>query len=240
MEDFYLTLMSNSSINIFPNNKLSEFTNILNPPIALLGQWKVGITEIYFNRVNISNRKEQGYVSSEFEKNVSNDLQNIRLNLDKAIEITNTSTQNQTAETNSLKDFLYALYDPVQALTSKMKEENKLDITINNHNNDFINQALIYTDIIESRHIGDQFAKCLKIVPIALSRSYIKFETIEYYPLASNILRDISILIKDGSGENLNFYASNLPTFCINLYNGCICIRIFILYLVMEHKYTNY
>lgn len=45
--EYHVTLFSNSSENFY-NNKLSEFTNDLTPPLILkpLGKWKVGLTDL--------------------------------------------------------------------------------------------------------------------------------------------------------------------------------------------------
>lgn len=49
MADFFITLVSNSSMNIFPNNTTSSFTIHLSEKISLKGQWSVAIAEIHYN-----------------------------------------------------------------------------------------------------------------------------------------------------------------------------------------------
>jgi hypothetical protein len=53
MDEYSIILLSNSSTNFYKNNKLSEFTNNLNPPLNLspLGKWKVALTEIQHNNL---------------------------------------------------------------------------------------------------------------------------------------------------------------------------------------------
>ena len=47
MKDFYLTLLSDSSLNMFPDNKQSEFTIRLDHPIHIEGErWEVALVEI--------------------------------------------------------------------------------------------------------------------------------------------------------------------------------------------------
>ena len=47
MKDFYLTLLSDSSLNMFPDNKQSEFTVRLDHPIPIEDErWKVALVEI--------------------------------------------------------------------------------------------------------------------------------------------------------------------------------------------------
>lgn len=49
MNDFFITLLSNSSMNFFPDNKTSSFTVQLPEKITLNGSWSVGIAEIHYN-----------------------------------------------------------------------------------------------------------------------------------------------------------------------------------------------
>ena len=47
MKDFYLTLLSDSSLNMFPDNKQSEFTVRLDHPIHIEDErWEVALVEI--------------------------------------------------------------------------------------------------------------------------------------------------------------------------------------------------
>lgn len=49
MADFFITLVSNSSMNIFPENKTSSFTVLLPEKISLKGTWSVGVAEVHYN-----------------------------------------------------------------------------------------------------------------------------------------------------------------------------------------------
>ena len=48
MSQFYLTLPSNSSMNIYPNNTLAKYTTRLHNDVSLQGEWEVGLSEIVF------------------------------------------------------------------------------------------------------------------------------------------------------------------------------------------------
>lgn len=49
MKEFFVTLLSNSSMNIFAENKTSSFTVHLPEKITLNGSWSVGVAEIHYN-----------------------------------------------------------------------------------------------------------------------------------------------------------------------------------------------
>ena len=45
---FTITLVSSASINIFNDNSLASFKNLLSENIDLQGEWRVALTEITF------------------------------------------------------------------------------------------------------------------------------------------------------------------------------------------------
>ena len=47
-DSFTVTLVSSASMNIFSENSLANFKNVLNEEINLHGEWKVALTEITF------------------------------------------------------------------------------------------------------------------------------------------------------------------------------------------------
>ena len=49
-KEFHITLLSNDSIDKYPNNVLSVFTNYLDTPIVFTSDWEVGITELFYNK----------------------------------------------------------------------------------------------------------------------------------------------------------------------------------------------
>ena len=49
MSDFFMTLVSNSSMNYYPDNKTSSFTVQLPEKITLNDSWSVGVAEIHYN-----------------------------------------------------------------------------------------------------------------------------------------------------------------------------------------------
>ena len=48
MNQFYLTLPSNSSAEYYPNNTVTQFNTRLHRSFNLVGEWEVGMTEIMF------------------------------------------------------------------------------------------------------------------------------------------------------------------------------------------------
>ena len=48
MDSVTIELVSNASLQLFPNNTLSSYTNFLPEQVKLDGQWEVAISEIPF------------------------------------------------------------------------------------------------------------------------------------------------------------------------------------------------
>ena len=48
--EFYVCLLSNSTAEVYQNNTLSSFTNLLSKPCRLDQNWVVGLVEISFNK----------------------------------------------------------------------------------------------------------------------------------------------------------------------------------------------
>ena len=74
MKDFYLTLMSDSSLNTFPNNTQSSFTVRLNHPINIEKEnWEVGLVEfITPSRVNHISENNNFFFLSFLDQTVLN------------------------------------------------------------------------------------------------------------------------------------------------------------------------
>ena len=74
MKDFYLTLMSNSSLNTFPNNTQSSFTVRLDHPINIETEnWEVGLVEFMTpSRVNHISENNNFFFLSFLDQTVLN------------------------------------------------------------------------------------------------------------------------------------------------------------------------
>ena len=47
-KEIFIDLVSNASMDIFPENTLSKFKNRLSQPLRLSGNWVVGVQEIFY------------------------------------------------------------------------------------------------------------------------------------------------------------------------------------------------
>ena len=51
MSHFYITLPSDGSKDVFPNNTAAHFKTRLATPISLVGEWDVALYEIHYKRL---------------------------------------------------------------------------------------------------------------------------------------------------------------------------------------------
>jgi hypothetical protein len=68
MNDFYLTLPSNSSMEIFPNNKTTCYTTQLHKRLELDGVWEVGLVEFVMTNTVFNLSEGQNYLKYREKK----------------------------------------------------------------------------------------------------------------------------------------------------------------------------
>src|SRR5437764_2143538 len=68
MEQFYIDLVSNASMDIFPKNSLSKFTNKLESHIELKGDWEVALKEIFYPTDIVGNERSTTFQIGDYSK----------------------------------------------------------------------------------------------------------------------------------------------------------------------------
>lgn len=67
-DHFYLTLPSNSSMHVFPDNKISHFKTQLPKRISLQGEWELGLAEIHYPFDFVTIPSSQFWVGLEYNE----------------------------------------------------------------------------------------------------------------------------------------------------------------------------
>lgn len=215
MDNFFITLLSNSSISVFENNTLSSFTNILNIPIKLDGTWVVGISAIYLNKLKISVRKRDvsnNLNSTESHKKLKEFSKSIEDKKEDRGKVNNNN--NNLLQLPHLPEYMSTLLNPLNLLKNSIDDHSEIIKQNVFQSTNIVTHGFIYSDIIQPRLVGDQNIKCLKILQKSNLQQSLEFSTIEYYPLQSNYITDISILITNDNGDKMNFENSKIPTMC--------------------------
>lgn len=79
VDNFYITLISNNSLDYYSENTLSCFTNQFNKIYNLNSDWFVGIAEIFYNKFNTNEfKKSLIYVYTDIIKPVQVGFSQVR------------------------------------------------------------------------------------------------------------------------------------------------------------------
>lgn len=224
-----MTLPSNSSVEIFPDNTLSSFKVKLPETINLGGEWEVGLSSITFphswysiTEVNqiffydggdgqfLPARISKGYYSSgkEVVQAISEVLKktgvdNIVLEFKEISEKVQfrLSGKARIAFENHLALLIGFEYKKV-TIDKDMTSPFVCDL------NAGFQSLFVYLDIIDSQIVGDIRAPLLRTVPAGGKDGEIitiNYNSPQFVPLARKEFETIEVLITDDKGENVHF-----------------------------------
>ena len=91
--DFYVTLPSNGSMNVYPDNKKSNFTILFNTPMALDGNYEVALANITctpiikndYGKIIIKNSNKYAFLKDYSEEDIILNLSDTKNFQDKII-----------------------------------------------------------------------------------------------------------------------------------------------------------
>ena len=88
MDEFEVYLVSNGSMELYPNNTLSSFTNRLSEPLDLKGNWKVALTSISIPSTvkNVTTTKFVGYNYDKENKVIYKDIYDFQSGIYPSVE----------------------------------------------------------------------------------------------------------------------------------------------------------
>ena len=226
---FYLTLPSNSSLNVFPDNKTTSYRVKLPQAIDLNGDWEVGLYSIsypntWYTLQNLENHiyysadgliflvafVDYGYyettndlvksVNAALKRNIGND--NIRLTY-------NVRTEKVTVHVKNSHQL--GIMGRLSIMLGFGGEEVKIaKTTTSPYVADLNGTAMIYfyCDIVQPQVVGDTNAKLLKSVPVQGKTGEVvtkTFTNIQYVPVQTKSFEDIEIILRDDAGKPVPF-----------------------------------
>lgn len=233
---FFLTLPSDSSMNIYPNNTVSEFTVNLPQPLDLSGEWEVGLKEIQYphtwNNVRSQDQNnhfyiydssglptvyilEPGYYSSvkELLQGIKNTIRNKSAR--DSISLTyNTISRRVTIEIKN--GYQISLVKGLANILG-FKEDttiSKKTTALNTVNLEgALHSLFVYSDVIQAQVVGDTMVPLLRIVNVegtygeTISKT---FQDPPYFPISRKMIVCIEVNIKDHTGKNIPFESGKL------------------------------
>ena len=215
---FYLTLPSNASLDVFPDNKTTEYRVKLPQPVELEGNWEVGLYSIFYPNTwytlrdinedthfyyvegsgwpSVATMKYRHYETmQDFVKNMNTSLE---------LEIGNSTTIYLTYSTLTGKVTVHLKPKCKLLLFGKMSlilgfggKEVKSDKTGESpYVTDLSTITSIYTycDIIQPQIVGDTSAQLLRSIPVEGKYGDIitkTFTNIQYVPVQTKSFGDV-------------------------------------------------
>lgn len=235
---FYLTLPSDSSLNFYSDNKISQFFTRLPQPLQLIGEWEVGLAEIIYPHMwnNISDDTNEfmydigngilkkgkiacGYYESPTEIVKALTLQNfqekITINFNK-----HTKRVKINLKKNAKLVLPEGLAEKLGFLPGEVNNANEISSSarvvespfIVDPNSDF-HLFYLYSDIVEPQVIGDIQAPLLRIITVRGHDGDMIHELYDrphYVPILRKNFQTIEIVIRTHTGNLVSFARGKL------------------------------
>lgn len=196
-KEFYITLVSNSSLEYYPENKTNSFTTQLPQYVMLDGEWSVALVELQFpftlfnvtkenNKIviiyDVDNKSEieitTGYYSDlhELIKAINNQVKKYVfesfIELDVATQRIRVNKNPEKFNTIAKTDLVSVCFENRLAMQLGFEPgANILDYELSPHaaniNLGIPELMVIYCDIVDGQILGDKFCKMLRVINTA-------------------------------------------------------------------------
>ena len=228
---FFVTLPSNASLDIYPNNKISHYTTKFAKPIDLNGIWEVSLAEVQYIQSWYSLTEEDSIchiiqrdgkrtqnsnfnITPGYYKNIDEVVSEINNNLKKmelGIELFYNRMKNKIRivsqkhfafKANGKLAYMLGMNPGVPITAREPEAPNPSDIHAGFYT------MYVYTDVIEYQRVGDSFAPLLRCVHITGENNKvvtITYDKLHYVPLTKNHITDIVIEVKTDQNKPIPF-----------------------------------
>ena len=229
---FYLHLPSNSSLDKFPNNTLTEYWVCLPQTVSLTGDWEVALTEIQYphswnnvqenfeNRFYLRNQELDGMwealivppghyssvadVITKINEVVSS---NGRFKDEVQLSFDTLNRKVTVHLQNEVEVYFSDIgqmlgFLPKEVISKTSTADREADLDHGFHD------LYVYCDIIQPQYVGDALVPLLRIVPVEgkdgerISKSFIRPQ---YVPVSRKQFESIEVNIKRDTGETVPF-----------------------------------
>ena len=222
---FYVTLPSDSSMNYFPENKISHYITHLPTPIELLGSWEVALTQIIYphtwynvnehnnlfgydigNGKMVGRRIPPGYYNSTSEivnaMKVEDQKPNIFFDFNDNTKKVRISVREKARV--CLEDGLAQLlgFEPLEVVSFDSNLETTMESPFSADPCVHYQILMVYTDIIEPQIVGNVLAPLLRIVNVTGRDGEMvsaQYDRPHYLPV-SRIINSLEIVIRTHTG----------------------------------------
>ena len=254
--DFYMTLPSNASMKMHPDNTLTHYVTALPQRIDLTGEWECGLAEIqyphswynvtendvwlFLNRIDASDTSRRVKLSCGYYDDpltlmyhVNKGLYSMRTDETQAqlsySSVTQKMTLHMTPNTrftipyHSATASMLGFRGPVASEPAAHKSYPRLPVETLHGDSEYpfhieaddvvnltqgFDTLYVYTDIVESRIVGDTLAPLLRALPISGrhgDRVSARFTNVHYVPLLRSNFSSIEVDIRNDMGRRVPF-----------------------------------
>lgn len=196
-ESLYLTLLSNSSMEYFLENKTTLFSTKLPKPVILEGTWYVGVVEFQYPCTMFTVQEHENVVYVAKTMQMPNEQKTSTVYYKKHIPATNYDNINHILTAlNNIRENISFRYDEISKFVNvAVKDENIKSLSLSPQlsiqlgfepNRNFVDkgfgkcpanlhlglppQLFVYCDIIEPQIVGDVMTPLLRIIPLDPSK----------------------------------------------------------------------
>ena len=223
---FYMTLPSNASMSVFPNNTLSDYKVKLPEHLDLTGNWEVGLASITYPHTWFNLQKLEGH----FYYNGGDDIMTVGLvpegyyrSVSEVISAINreiTGVKDMSVQLDKRSQKVTVILGKSQILYFRKEMGNMLgfggEIKLTktttapyvSNLNIRLQSLYVYLNIVESQIVGDVRAPLLRIVPAQGKDGEIitlNYDNPQYMPLSTRDFEVVEVLITDDTGEKVPF-----------------------------------
>lgn len=234
-DQFYLTLPSNSSYHVYPNNTTANYITHLNERIKLKGSWEVSLVEFHYPQtisniysknnviyfVDQNGKKEKIQITGGFSS--SSDIIRSINNIDKIKDCFELTIENHLVKVNKKtnndkNNNCRIIFHPDLAFLLGFETDFKTNFCDLKEGKrpprdtvSIINHIYVYCDVVESQFVGDTRAPLLRIIHVD-KRNYeygsfmvASYENPHYLPVLKNEFETIEIDLRDDTGRKVPF-----------------------------------
>lgn len=224
---FYVTLPSDSSMNYFPENKISHFVTRFPTPLELRGEWEVGLVEFIYPHTWYNVNHTNNFIGFDlndgkiigrripvgFYESVTEILKAITIkdHQNKIYFTYNSITKRVRIRVkNNAKVLLYdglaqmLGFDACEIECNPDQSEKTVDSPYVADPCAHYRVLLVYTDIVQPQIVGDVLAPLLRIVNVSGSDGEVISDTFDrphYLPVCRKLIDTLEIVIRTHIGE---------------------------------------
>ena len=229
---FYVTLPSNGSMTVFPDNKITEYKNKLPKPLHLDGEWEVGLVECTYpfswlqiceetTRVSLLHPSFDDWqavsilpVKSFADEHELAEKKWFRDNQRGIMQISEIDDNGRVKMKNLMSGGIQLRFEGKICQTLGVDDPHTLSTEWESGRYAWtkqnINQIFVYTDIIAPYPVGDREVPLLKHFSVNNSAEFGSHVDVvppltAYHPISRNPIDTIEIAFRDGTGRKIPF-----------------------------------